>query len=214
MKKLISSLVIILFCGCSSKTLVNNLYTNQSFSYESFSKEAILIVPPRTINLSSENIVNLDKNQIKDKITKTLGQKLIKEFNHSNIFISDYLPNVTSDLHTQENIAVMDEFIKSKSASYFIFIGPVSIGKRISIDQKMVGVETAIKTYQSNLVRSINVSIDIWGKAEGRSLLSFDLSLELNNDLLKTAIPSNINLTLDAVVNQIKLANDLSYSKN
>lgn len=214
MKKIISFFVLILFLSCSSNKVVSNLYTYQSFSYESLSKEAILIVPPRTVNLSSENIMNLDKNQIKDGITKSLGQKLIKEVGHSNVFISDNLPNITSDLHTEKNVSVIQEFIKSKKVRYFVFIGPVSIGKRISVDQKIIGVESSVKTYQPNLVRSINVPIDIWGKPESHSLLSFDLSLELNNDLLKSAIPSNIDLAMDAVVDQIRLAHGLSYSEN
>ena len=197
-------ILVILLSGCSTKSFVSNLYKNSLFDYDKFSSESIQIIPPRDINISAEEFSGINKQELKEEVVELLKQKLVKAYKHDNIYVGERLISVSSGLMTKENIKEIQKYISSSEANYFVFVGMINIGKRLSMDLENLGPSSPGSTLNTNYVKAISIPIDIWGKKEGQSLLSFEISTEVTNHFLQNSGSASLDGTIDELVNYIK----------
>ncbi len=206
MKKIfIGFIMLFTLSACSSSVTVSNLYKNKLFDFVKFSKGSIIVVQPRDVSVSSDEYKNYSKKELMEYIAKQLQQKFITAYNNSNVFISNRSLMKKTDLMTNDNKERVLKYIKTESAEYYVIIGAVAGGSQSVTETRTMQGQYGGTYMSSSDVDKIIIPIDIWGKAEGRSLLSFSISEEIKEKLGNTRVSSDINSTLDAVVEQISL---------
>ena len=63
------ALALILTFGCSTKSLVNDLYESNQFDYRKFINSPITIVPPNALIITNEGYDKKRKNEIREELS-------------------------------------------------------------------------------------------------------------------------------------------------